>query len=148
MTGGFTMRTHSLVSMVLKFANLLPLLMAALLLSTHSSFAQASSGEIDGVIRDTSQSVIPGAAVRLLNLTTGASRNVRTSSLGYFTVPLLPPGRYKITVSKSGFATQVRPEVLLQVQQRLAVDFVLSLASQTNQVTVISKAPVLSTNAH
>jgi hypothetical protein len=125
------------------------LLTVAILWISQILFGQAQPlGEIDGVVRDSSQAVVPNASVEVVNLKTGAVRDVKTSSLGYYTAPLLPPDDYKITVSMTGFGTQVRPLVPLQVGQRLEADFVITPATQANTVTVTEQAPILSTNTH
>lgn len=129
---------------------LFTLLTVALHIIGRGALAQAgAAGEINGVIRDSSGAIVQGATVQVMNLITGAVRTVSTSSLGYYTVPLLPPGNYKIMVTMHGFATQTRPSVSLEVQQRLAVDFVIVPATQTNTVTVTEQTgPILTTNAH
>ena len=54
-------------------------------------------------------------------------------------------GRYALTVGASGFQTQVRAGLVLQVQQRLNVLIPLTVGASTEKVVVTSSEPVLQT---
>ena len=123
-------------------------LVAFILLGISPTFAQtvtqeAGLGAINGEITDTSGLVVPDVTVTAVNLKTGAERVVMTSTLGFYTIPALPPGSYRISASKTGFGTQVRQDVPLEVQQILSVNFGLAVGSVTDTVTVTGEAPVL-----
>ena len=53
--------------------------------------AQAT-GQITGVITDSSGSVVPGATVEVTNQATGFTRNAVSGVDGVYTIPLLNPG--------------------------------------------------------
>src|SRR5438105_3007354 len=65
--------------------------------------AQAANGVIEGTVTDASGAVVPNAKVKIINLDTGLEREVTTTETGFFRVPLLPVGRYEITVTQTGF---------------------------------------------
>src|ERR1700676_3822738 len=77
--------------------------------------AQVTGATILGTITDSSGSVIPNADVSIKNLATGVSRNVTTDGAGFYTAPNLLAGRYEVTGTAPGFATQVRTGITLTV---------------------------------
>ena len=56
--------------------------------------AQAVSGTILGLVKDTSGAAMPGATVTLVHTDTGLSRTLLTDSKGEYTAPSLPTATY------------------------------------------------------
>src|SRR6476646_9319360 len=75
--------------------------MTLVLFTCAAAFGQTA--EITGRIVDPSGSVVPGAEVTVSSIATGADRVVKTNSSGYYTVPLLSPGEYRVSVQYAGF---------------------------------------------
>ena len=69
-----------------------------------SAAAQSDSGTISGTVLDQTSAFVPGANVTIKNQKTGQTRTTTTNGTGHFTVPLLLPALYTITVEKTGFA--------------------------------------------
>jgi hypothetical protein len=65
--------------------------------------ASGQTGQVTGRITDTSDAPIPAATVATTNVNTGIERKMTTSSDGYYTVSVLPAGRYSVSVAKAGF---------------------------------------------
>ncbi|HEX4489147.1 MAG TPA: carboxypeptidase regulatory-like domain-containing protein, partial [Terriglobales bacterium] len=107
-------------------------------------FGQATSGSILGRIADSTDAVVVDAEVVARNENTGLTQRSKTDNDGYV-VRNLPPGTYTITVSKSGFKTVTQSEVLLVVDQKLRLDFVLAPGSTSETVTVTGEPPLLQT---
>lgn len=63
----------------------------------------------------------------------------------YYTVPLLPPGSYQITVQKPDFKAVTRSGIVLELEQRAAVDFTLEIGRVTQSVEITADAPTLNT---
>jgi len=63
-----------------------------------SAFSQSATATLNGTVEDTNGAVIPGANVTVENVATRLRRQAKTSESGLFTVPLLPPGEYTLTV--------------------------------------------------
>jgi hypothetical protein len=83
---------------------LFPALVAALFAGTATTVVYAQlSAQITGTIQDTSTAVVPGATVTVVNENTGIKWEAKTNQSGIFTVPLLQPGMYGITVQADGF---------------------------------------------
>src|SRR5579862_5438401 len=63
------------------------------------------TASISGTVVDTSQATIVDSQVILTNVANAQSRVGTSSEQGFFEFPDLPPGDYKVTVSKNGFET-------------------------------------------
>jgi len=110
------------------------------LLSFIASFVlgQAESGQIAGTVRDVSGAVIPGAAISVRNLATGAARPpVQSGSLGQYNVPGLTPGTYEVTVKSGSFALY-RSKVEVTVGSHVTLDLVLAVDKQTTTIEVVA----------
>lgn len=108
--------------------------------------AQVSSSAINGTVRDTSGAVIPNAAIKLQNVETGAVRTTKSTSTGMYTLPLLAPGTYILTISKKGFKRASQKDVVLAVNQTLTYNFTLSVGSERQSVTIQATAAQLETS--
>ena len=77
--------------------------------------AQEARGTILGRVTDPQGAVVPGASVVITNIETNSVARTTTNATGYYEVPLLPGGRYTISVELSGFKKTVRGPVELSV---------------------------------
>jgi len=116
------------------------------LLGCHSFLcAQSANGKISGIILDTTSGVIPGAEVLVINDVTHIKTSTRTNAEGIYALPNLPPGPYRLQVSKVGFKTVIKPDILLNVQDALSINFTLPVGAVSETVTVESGAPMVNT---
>jgi hypothetical protein len=122
------------------FPVLLLILCAAMIVS-----AQSTDATISGVIVDPAGKVIPDAAIEILNDATGVHYSSATNSAGIYTVPILPPGQYRVQVSKIGFKTLIKPGIVLNVQSAVALNFTLPLGAASETVTVDSGTSSINT---
>ena len=109
----------------------------------RTAHAQLLSGSIDGNVTDSSQAVVAGARVMAKEEATSLIRETATSAAGTYSLPNLPPGRYDVTVSSSGFQTYTRTGVAVAVQTVTRVDAVLNVGAVTESVTVSAEAAAL-----
>ncbi len=65
--------------------------------------AVGQTAQLTGRIRDAGGAVVPGAQITLSNQANGFKRDTVTDDEGYYTLPLLQPGSYQLTVRKDGF---------------------------------------------
>src|SRR3984893_1630160 len=119
---------------------LLPILIVGSL-TTPRAFAQAA--QISGLITDSSGARLPGANVTIVNEDTGISRSVDTNTDGFYSVPLLQPGKYMITAKGAGFATQVRTGITLEVGAHEVLNLILQVGQMTQTVEVTAEAPTV-----
>ena len=108
---------------------------------------QSATGTISGIIVDPAGQAIPGVEVVIVNDATGIQYPTKTNSEGIYVVPNLPPGPYRIQVAKLGFKTLIKPDVVLNVQGALAINFSLPIGSVSEVVTVQGGAPLVDTES-
>jgi hypothetical protein len=110
----------------------------------NSIYAQGTTGQISGTVTDPNGAVVQGASVTVSNQETGLSRTITTSDDGIYSFQLLPPGRYKVEVTASGFQKN-EAEAVVNITQTTTLDLQLGLTGGTSNVTVEAEAPVLQT---
>lgn len=119
---------------------------AAYVVFGGAAFAQFESATVLGTIRDSAQSVIPGATATLQSTGTGVVMQQQTDTNGDFQFLNVRPGNYTIKVEKQGFATTAAEEFKVAVGTRQRVDLVLKVASVSETVTVTGAASALETD--
>jgi len=105
--------------------------------------AQSPNGTINGLVLDPSTRVIAGADVLVINDVTGVKYSTKTNNDGIYVVPNLPPGPYRLQVSKVGFKTLVKPDIVLNVQDALSINFTLPVGAILETLTVKGGAPLV-----
>jgi hypothetical protein len=88
---------------------------------------------------------VPGATVNVVNEDTRVTRETKTNELGYYAVPFLQPGRYRITVRKEGFRPLSRSGISLEVDQAAQVDFVMEVGTVSETVEVTGAVSAVDT---
>jgi hypothetical protein len=101
------------------------LLLLVLCLVPACVLSQSTSATISGGVTDPTGNFIPDASVEVVNDETGVRYSVQTNSSGMYFVPILPPGHYRVQVSRQAFKTIIKSDVVLNVQGALALNFVL-----------------------
>ena len=110
-------------------------------------FGQSPNATINGLVLDPDAKAVPGAEIIVISDVTGIKYLTTTNGEGIYTLPSIPPGEYRIQVSKVGFKTIVRPDVILNVQDALSINFTLPLGAVSVTVTVESGAPLINTQS-
>ena len=82
-------------------------LLICLVIFSLPANGQVTGGAISGTVSGESGSVMPGVNISVMEVTTGLSRTVTTNTAGLYNVPDLSPGTFEMTVSATGFQTQV-----------------------------------------
>jgi len=121
------------------------LLVFGLVLLALSVMGQSPNGTINGLVLDPSNHVITGAEVIAINDVTRLQFTTRTNNEGVYVLPSLPPGPYRVQVSKAGFKTIIRPDIILNVQDALSINFTLPIGAVLETVTVAGGAPLVNT---
>jgi len=120
-------------------------LVVYLFLAIGASLAQTTSTEITGAVSDATDAVIPGARVTLHRLATGERRTTTTSNTGAYAFPLIEIGDYTVAAEVAGFQRQEKTGIRLQLQQKLRIDFVLSVGDTQERIEVVGSAVQLKT---
>ena len=66
--------------------------------------AGQSTGTIQGTLTDPTSAPIPNAAVAVREENTGQERTITTDTAGFYSVPSLPVGTWRVEVKASGMA--------------------------------------------
>jgi hypothetical protein len=125
---------EALMTVKWKSAWLLVFLMACCPKVSHAQSAE--TGALAGNVSDPSGAVVTGATVEATNESTGQVRNAVSRSDGRYTVALLPPGVYKVTVKKTGFREEIENGIHIDVGGTARLDIVMALGESTQQITV------------
>src|ERR1700722_10589102 len=121
--------------------------LAVVFLSSAPLLAQSPNGTVSGIVFDPSTRIISDAEIVIVNDATRARYESKTNKEGIYLVSNLPPGPYRIQVSKIGFKTLVKPDIVLNVQDALAINFTLPVGAASETVTVEGGAPMLNTES-
>ena len=116
-------------------------------LITIPLLAQSPNGNINGLVSDPSSAAVIGAEIVAANDVTGVQYTTKTNSEGIYVLPNLPPGPYRLQVSKIGFKTLVKPDIVLNVQDSLSINFTLLVGAFHEVVTVQGGAPLVNTES-
>ena len=107
--------------------------------------AQSPNGSINGLVVDSSSRAIAGADILVINDLTGVKYSGKTNAEGIYVLRDLPPGPYRLQVAKIGFKTLIKPDIILNVQDILSINFTLPVGAAMEVVTVQGGAPLVDT---
>ena len=109
------------------------------------ALSQSTNATISGGVTDPAGNLILNADIEIANDATGVIYPAKTNGSGMYLVPILPPGHYHVQVSKQGFKTIIKADVILYVQSAVALNFVLPVGATSESITVNSASPALNT---
>src|ERR1700735_2651376 len=121
--------------------------LCVILLFVFPIAAQSPDGTINGLVLDPSGRAIVGAEITIVNDATRQQYPSKTNGEGIYVVTNLPPGPYRLQVSKVGFKTLIKPDIVLNVQDALAINFTLPIGAASETVTVTGGVPLLNTES-
>jgi len=106
-------------------------------------FAYCQVASLTGRITDQTGAIVPGAEVTARSLSTSVASATLSTSEGYYTIPALQPGRYEVTVSKTGFVPVRQTGLELAVQQVARLDVSLKVGAVSESIEVQAQTPLL-----
>jgi hypothetical protein len=99
--------------------------------------AQEITGSIAGTVTDSKGGVVPNARITITNTDQQVvARTLTTDDHGQYVAPLLPVGQYSVTAEIAGFKKVKQSGVVLNVNDKLAVNFTLEVGAVSESVTV------------
>jgi hypothetical protein len=110
-------------------------------------FAQSTGGRILGRVADPSGAVLAGVKVTVTNEATGVNRETQTDQSGDYGFPQIPVGTYTISFDLTGFKTNVRKGVLVDLNQVITLNSLLQVGQTKETVEVNSEAPTVDTTS-
>lgn len=117
------------------------LLAWVLTLATTAAFAQRSAGTLSGTVLDPSGASIPNAKVTATLVQTQQSNTAETNASGFFVIPNLAPGSYRLQVERNGFQTFVQTGIVLQVDQSASLTATLHVGDLSEVLQVTGDVP-------
>jgi Carboxypeptidase regulatory-like domain len=105
--------------------------------------AQVAGATLSGTVSDQTGAVIANSQVTIKNVATGVTRTVPADAAGFYTTPNLLPGTYEITVSASGFSTEVRSGITLTVGAQQVLNITMKVGQTSQRVEVKGEAPTV-----
>ena len=107
--------------------------------------AQVAASDLSGEVRDQSGWMVAGAGLAARQEPGGFTLRAISSGEGRYRFPNLLPGAYSVTVEKAGFRTLTLRGVVLSIDQRARLDFVLQSGEARETVTVTASVSPLET---
>lgn len=107
--------------------------------------AQTANTSLRGTVTDASGAVVPGATVTITDSATGKVLQSTSGGAGEYQFNQIPPAKYTIKVSASGFADQSKVAELL-VNQPATIAFTMSVQASSEVVNVSAEAQTLNTS--
>ena len=123
------------------------LLILGVLLAGLPFHAYGQEATIVGTVTDASGAVVPNVAITLTNLETSVVRASITNGDGQYVVPGLAIGHYNVTAKATGFGVEEKNGIVLNVNDRTRVDFVVKVGTSQEKVTVEANIVAVQTDS-
>ncbi len=124
------------------------IVVSVILLAGAHAFAQTqTTGRIAGTVKDEQGAVIAGAEVIIGNSATGDRRSVATDDTGNYSISLLPPVVYDVSIQARGFTAVAFHNVSIGLAETTTVNAVLQVAGASVEVTVTDAPPLIRTDS-
>ena len=118
-----------------------------LAVSAPSALAQ-TTGSVNGTVIDAQGAALTRAELVLTNVATGQTRQLTSSSEGYFLFSDLSPAVYRLKVSAAGFKELTLESLTLNVGQQMTVRPTLDVGSISEKIEVTgTPAPVTTSSS-
>jgi hypothetical protein len=112
---------------------------------TALMWGQTATTSLHGTVSDPNGAVIPGASVTISNPATGFTRVTKTDAQGGYQFLELPPAKYDVAITASGFATMKQTGMELQVASPASLNVTMQVTGGTVTVEVAGTTPMVNT---
>src|SRR5262245_21371462 len=104
--------------------------------------SQISSGDVRGIVVDTTGALIAGASVVLTHAETGLQRRTWAGESGEWSIFALAPSAYQLRVDADGFAPHTQ-FIRVGVGQTLSLEVRLHLDNVPQEAIVVAETPLI-----
>ena len=119
-------------------------IMAVTLLGVPAALYAQTLGTVAGVVRDSSDAVLPGVSVEASSpALIEKTRSATTDSRGQFAIVNLPPGTYSVSFNLAGFAPVKRQGVDVSIGVTTSLNITLRVGGVAETVTVTGETPMV-----
>src|SRR5262245_2922274 len=133
----------------MKRLSLVLLMLGGLLVPVNAHAQGVTTGTISGLVNDAQGGVVPGASVTALHVPSGTSYETVTQGDGRFFIPgMRVGGPYKVSAALTGFTTEVKDNVMVNLGVSTDLEFKLKLAAIAEEVTVIGVSDPIFSSTH
>jgi hypothetical protein len=115
----------------------------AVILALTAAHAQEFRSTVTGTVSDPANARVANAKVIATEVQTGTKAQTVSDSAGQYTLPLLQPGDYTISVQAPGFKEFLRKAVHIGAGDNIAIDIPLEVGNTTQTVEVTADAPLI-----
>jgi hypothetical protein len=120
--------------------------LALLLFLALPARAQIAGGSISGTVTGESGAVMPDVRISVKEASTGLTRNATSNTAGLYNVPDLAPGSFEMSVSASGFTTQLWTAITVTAGVERVLNVVMH-PGDPQQILRIAAPPALASEA-
>jgi hypothetical protein len=106
-----------------------------------------TTARMDGVVTDQQNAVVPGAQVLVTQIATSQTFHAVSDEKGYWALPSLQTGTYKVTVTHAGFKSATNENVVIDAGVPATVNISLSVGATTETVEVSAGATIVQTDS-
>ncbi len=106
-----------------------------LLSAMITAHAQFRAG-VQGTISDSAGALVPDAKVTLKDPETAKAQETTTSEEGFYRILGLAPGKYELTVEKTGYKKSLSENVTIDAENIQGIDVILEIGEVTATVTI------------
>ena len=117
------------------------------LLAIVPSLLAQNEAAISGTVLDSSNAVLPSAAVKLTNHEQGTVRAALSNQAGVYQFTFLPAGSYDLEVTLPGFKVLTKKDITLAVAQNIRIDVSLDIGNASETVNVSAGAALVDTES-
>jgi len=121
------------------------LLVGGVLATTPLLSPAQTTANIAGVVTDPSKAAIVGAIVKVEGKDVVAARSTVTDARGAYHLDALAAGSYRMTISSTGFSTEVLPNLTLTLDHTATLDISLKVGNAAENVEVSAEVPLIDT---
>src|SRR5258706_3848814 len=118
------------------------MVLVVLLCPSWAAAQRATTGTLTGKVIDSSGAVLPGVTISAQSAEALGQFSSVTDAQGVYRIANLPPATYDVKAELSGFQSVIR-QATVRLNAVIDVEFLLSVGSVSETVTVTGEAPIV-----